>query len=76
MIVTSSRDTTFRVCDFRVPTVHTVIVGQGHSQTVSAAAFTEDVKVHNDSMLCFTVYFLVIQCIEILFEVVLLSLLV
>ena len=48
MIVTSSRDTTFRVCDFRVPTVHTVIVGQGHSQTVSAAAFTEDVKVRSD----------------------------
>ena len=45
MIVTSSRDTTFRVVDFRVPTVHTVIVGQGHSQTVSAAVFTEDDKV-------------------------------
>ena len=45
VIVTSSRDATFRVCDFRVPTRQTVIVGQGHSQTVTAAVFAEDDKV-------------------------------
>ncbi|CAK8689068.1 unnamed protein product [Clavelina lepadiformis] len=54
MIVTSSRDATFRVCDFREPTIHTVIVGQGHSQSVSSAVFTDDDKVGMGVQVFFT----------------------
>ncbi|XP_078488620.1 WD repeat-containing protein 37 [Ciona intestinalis] len=49
LIVTSSKDATFRVCDFRVPTVHTVIVGQGHTQSISSAVFTNDEKIVSSS---------------------------
>ncbi|XP_062509455.1 WD repeat-containing protein 37-like isoform X2 [Corticium candelabrum] len=40
LIITSSRDTTFRLCDIRTPTVHAVNVFQGHSNVVTTAAFT------------------------------------
>ena len=49
LVVTSSRDSTFRVCDFRIPEVHTVTVGQGHSQSVTSALFTTDDKVVSSS---------------------------
>lgn len=49
LIVTSSHDSTFRVCDFRVSTKHTVIVGQGHSHSVTSAVFTNDDKVVSGS---------------------------
>uniref|UniRef100_H2Y9F6 WD repeat-containing protein 37 n=1 Tax=Ciona savignyi TaxID=51511 RepID=H2Y9F6_CIOSA len=49
LIVTSSKDATFRICDFRVPSVNTVIVGQGHTQSVSSAVFTADEKIVSSS---------------------------
>jgi len=49
LVVTSSRDGTFRVCDFRVPTIHTVTVGQGHSRAVTSAVLTLDDKIVTSS---------------------------
>ncbi|XP_026147498.1 WD repeat-containing protein 37-like [Mastacembelus armatus] len=40
LVVTSSRDTTFRLWDFRDPSIHSVNVFQGHTDTVTAAVFT------------------------------------
>jgi WD40 repeat protein len=40
LIATSSRDTTFRLCDIRAPGIHSVNVFQGHSNCVTTAAFT------------------------------------
>lgn len=34
LIVTSSTDTTFRLWDFRTPSIHSVNVFQGHSELV------------------------------------------
>lgn len=49
VVVTSSRDATFRVCDFRESTLHSVIVGQGHSHSVTSAIFTQDDKIISGS---------------------------
>lgn len=35
LVVTSSRDTTFRLWDFRDPSIHSVNVFQGHTESVS-----------------------------------------
>ncbi|XP_075994154.1 WD repeat-containing protein 37-like isoform X2 [Genypterus blacodes] len=40
LVVTSSRDTTFRLWDFREPSIHSVNVFQGHTDTVTSAVFT------------------------------------
>ncbi|XP_003387860.1 PREDICTED: WD repeat-containing protein 37-like [Amphimedon queenslandica] len=40
LVVTSSRDTTFRLWDFRAPPIHSVNVFQGHSKAVTSAAFS------------------------------------
>ncbi|XP_069770787.1 WD repeat-containing protein 37 isoform X2 [Narcine bancroftii] len=40
LVVTSSRDTTFRLWDFRDPAIHSVNVFQGHTETVTSAVFT------------------------------------
>uniref|UniRef100_A0A8C9SNX8 WD repeat-containing protein 37 n=1 Tax=Scleropages formosus TaxID=113540 RepID=A0A8C9SNX8_SCLFO len=40
LVVTSSRDTTFRLWDFRDPAIHSVNVFQGHTDTVTSAVFT------------------------------------
>nr|XP_043884373.1 WD repeat-containing protein 37 isoform X4 [Solea senegalensis] len=40
LVVTSSRDTTFRLWDFRDPSIHSVNVFQGHTETVTSAVFT------------------------------------
>ncbi|RZF35203.1 hypothetical protein LSTR_LSTR014240 [Laodelphax striatellus] len=40
LVVTSSRDTTFRLWDFREP-IHSVSVFQGHTETVTSAVFTK-----------------------------------
>ncbi|XP_054264669.1 WD repeat-containing protein 37 isoform X2 [Macrosteles quadrilineatus] len=40
LVVTSSRDTTFRLWDFREP-IHSVSVFQGHTDTVTCAVFTK-----------------------------------
>ncbi|XP_065667042.1 WD repeat-containing protein 37 isoform X2 [Hydra vulgaris] len=40
LIVTSSQDTTFRLWDFRLPSMHSVNVFQGHTDTVTSAVFT------------------------------------
>nr|XP_031300688.1 WD repeat-containing protein 37 isoform X5 [Camelus dromedarius] len=40
LVVTSSRDTTFRLWDFRDPSIHSVNVFQGHTDTVTSAVFT------------------------------------
>uniref|UniRef100_A0A3Q3R2P1 WD repeat-containing protein 37 n=1 Tax=Monopterus albus TaxID=43700 RepID=A0A3Q3R2P1_MONAL len=40
LVVTASRDTTFRLWDFRDPSIHSVNVFQGHTDTVTAAVFT------------------------------------
>lgn len=40
LVVTSSRDTTFRLWDFREP-IHSVSVFQGHTETVTCAVFTK-----------------------------------
>jgi len=40
LIVTSSSDTTFRLWDFRLPSMHSVNVFQGHTDTVTSAVFT------------------------------------
>lgn len=48
LAVTSSRDTTFRLWDFR-ETVHSVSVFQGHSESVTSAVFTNEDKVVSSS---------------------------
>lgn len=40
LVVSSSRDTTFRLWDFRDPSIHSVNVFQGHTDTVTSAVFT------------------------------------
>jgi len=49
LIVTSSQDATFRVCDLRVPSIHTVTVGQGHSRSVTSAVFANNEKIITSS---------------------------
>ncbi|PIK39223.1 putative WD repeat-containing protein 37 [Apostichopus japonicus] len=49
MAVTSSTDTTFRLWDFRDPSIHSVNVFQGHSDSVTSAAFTSNDKVVSGS---------------------------
>ncbi|XP_063231430.1 WD repeat-containing protein 37 isoform X2 [Bacillus rossius redtenbacheri] len=48
LVVTSSRDTTFRLWDFREP-IHSVSVFQGHTDTVTCAVFTREDKVVSGS---------------------------
>ncbi|CAG9764833.1 unnamed protein product [Ceutorhynchus assimilis] len=48
LAVTSSRDTTFRLWDFR-ETVHAVSVFQGHAESVTSAVFTREDKVVSSS---------------------------
>ncbi|CAG9821553.1 unnamed protein product [Phaedon cochleariae] len=48
LAVTSSRDTTFRLWDFR-ETVHSVSVFQGHAESVTSAVFTREDKVVSGS---------------------------
>lgn len=48
LAVTSSRDTTFRLWDFR-ETVHSVSVFQGHTESVTSAVFTREDKVVSGS---------------------------
>ncbi|XP_022912996.1 WD repeat-containing protein 37 [Onthophagus taurus] len=48
LAVTSSRDTTFRLWDFR-ETVHSVSVFQGHTESVTSAVFTREDKVVSSS---------------------------
>ncbi|XP_066993121.1 WD repeat-containing protein 37 isoform X2 [Anabrus simplex] len=48
LVVTSSRDTTFRLWDFREP-IHSVSVFQGHTETVTSAVFTREDKVVSGS---------------------------
>ncbi|KAF5303606.1 hypothetical protein FQA39_LY09853 [Lamprigera yunnana] len=48
LAVTSSRDTTFRLWDFR-ETVQSVSVFQGHSESVTSAVFTQEDKVVSGS---------------------------
>lgn len=42
LVLTSSKDSTFRLWDFRVTGLHSVSVFQGHQETVTSAAFTQD----------------------------------
>ncbi|XP_031780116.1 WD repeat-containing protein 37 [Nasonia vitripennis] len=44
LCVTSSRDSTFRLWDFREP-IHSVSVFQGHTETVTSAVFTREDKI-------------------------------
>lgn len=48
LVVTSSKDTTFRLWDFREP-IHSVSVFQGHTDTVTSAVFTREDKVVSGS---------------------------
>ncbi|KAL0270128.1 UNVERIFIED_CONTAM: hypothetical protein PYX00_007631 [Menopon gallinae] len=48
LVVTSSKDTTFRLWDFREP-IHSVSVFQGHTQSVTSAVFTKEDKVVSSS---------------------------
>ncbi|XP_066599018.1 WD repeat-containing protein 37-like [Prorops nasuta] len=48
LCVTSSRDTTFRLWDFREP-IHCVSVFQGHTDTVTSAVFTREDKIVSGS---------------------------
>ncbi|KDR14307.1 WD repeat-containing protein 37 [Zootermopsis nevadensis] len=48
LVVTSSRDSTFRLWDFREP-IHSVSVFQGHTETVTCAVFTREDKVVSGS---------------------------
>ncbi|PSN38487.1 WD repeat-containing protein 37 [Blattella germanica] len=48
LVVTSSRDSTFRLWDFREP-IHSVSVFQGHTETVTCAVFTKEDKVVSGS---------------------------
>lgn len=49
MVVTSSMDTTFRLWDFRDPSIHSVNVFQGHTDSVTSAAFASGDKVVSGS---------------------------
>ncbi|CAH1241171.1 WDR37 [Branchiostoma lanceolatum] len=40
LVVTSSKDSTFRLWDFRDPSIHSVNVFQGHTDTVNSVTFT------------------------------------
>ncbi|XP_043670408.1 WD repeat-containing protein 37 isoform X1 [Vespula pensylvanica] len=48
LCVTSSRDSTFRLWDFREP-IHSVSVFQGHTETVTSAVFTREDKIVSGS---------------------------
>ncbi|CAB3362763.1 WD repeat-containing protein 37 isoform X2 [Cloeon dipterum] len=48
LVVTSSKDCTFRLWDFR-ETIHSVSVFQGHTESVSCAVFTNEDKVVSGS---------------------------
>lgn len=48
LVVTSSKDTTFRLWDFREP-IHSVSVFQGHTDAVTSAVFTQGDKVVSGS---------------------------
>lgn len=48
LVVTASRDTTFRLWDFREP-IHSVSVFQGHTESVTSAVFTREDKVISGS---------------------------
>jgi len=48
LVVTSSKDTTFRLWDFRDP-IHSVSVFQGHSEAVTCVTFTREDKVVSGS---------------------------
>ncbi|XP_043273698.1 WD repeat-containing protein 37 [Venturia canescens] len=45
LCVTSSRDSTFRLWDFREPIHHSVSVFQGHTEAVTSAVFTREDKI-------------------------------
>ncbi|XP_022088415.1 WD repeat-containing protein 37-like isoform X2 [Acanthaster planci] len=49
LVVTSSADTTFRLWDFRDPSIHSVNVFQGHTDAVTSAAFASGDKVVSGS---------------------------
>ncbi|XP_061419320.1 WD repeat-containing protein 37 isoform X2 [Lethenteron reissneri] len=49
LVVTSSRDTTFRLWDFRDPSIHSVNVFQGHTDTVTSAVFASSENVVSGS---------------------------
>ena len=42
LVVTCSRDETFRLWDFRAPPIHSVNVFQGHTKPVSSVAFASN----------------------------------
>ncbi|XP_046422270.1 WD repeat-containing protein 37 [Neodiprion virginianus] len=48
LCVTSSKDSTFRLWDFREP-IHSVSVFQGHTETVTSAVFTREDKIVSSS---------------------------
>ncbi|XP_050693096.1 WD repeat-containing protein 37-like [Eriocheir sinensis] len=48
LVVTSSKDTTFRLWDFREP-IHSVSVFQGHTESVTSVSFTREDKVVSGS---------------------------
>ncbi|KAK3853554.1 hypothetical protein Pcinc_039913 [Petrolisthes cinctipes] len=48
LVVTSSKDTTFRLWDFR-ETIHSVSVFQGHTESVTSVSFTREDKVVSGS---------------------------
>uniref|UniRef100_A0A915J127 WD repeat-containing protein 37 n=1 Tax=Romanomermis culicivorax TaxID=13658 RepID=A0A915J127_ROMCU len=48
LVVTSSRDTTFRLWDFR-ESIHSVAVFQGHSESVTSAVFSSSDKIISGS---------------------------
>ncbi|XP_014666900.1 PREDICTED: WD repeat-containing protein 37-like [Priapulus caudatus] len=49
LVVTSSKDTTFRLWDFRDRSMHSVNVFQGHTESVTSAVFTAGDKVVSGS---------------------------
>lgn len=49
LVVTSSKDTTFRLWDFRDRSMHSVNVFQGHTEPVTSAVFTSGDKVVSGS---------------------------
>ncbi|XP_033099631.1 WD repeat-containing protein 37-like [Anneissia japonica] len=49
LVVTSSTDTTFRLWDFRDPSIHSVNVFQGHTDAVTSASFVPNDKVVSGS---------------------------
>ncbi|XP_066977066.1 WD repeat-containing protein 37 isoform X2 [Macrobrachium rosenbergii] len=48
LVVTASKDTTFRLWDFREP-IHSVSVFQGHTESVTSVSFTREDKVVSGS---------------------------